>query len=959
MYVLGRYCLASLTYLLFLSALPAQVPDAREALFVRAGETDSLALSARYYTAVTRRQDGTELLDSLTGAAYHKLGVVAYLQDTLPRAAHYFREAVRVRETVYPEAHNDVAHSLGNLGLMYQLMKELDSAAVAVGRANAIYETLPTVDSLNWLRSLNTLGLLAFTLERYQLGRSASYRAVRLVGEMEDPDPYEAFVTYYRAARIQLRLDAAEEALPLAQRAVALAPAVPEEQLLPGAYNLLGLVQRALEDYEASYASFTAARRLLEAQNEDSPDLAFVYANVADYHGRVGEREAFYTYDRRAKEQFVRAQLLDEYYALDHVPQYLGAWGQRQEALDWLDEAIAYLTESKDVRDTVVHTEELNADIVPLIKLLERRAETYTALAREDQALRDYRKLFTLQRSLRAEAGDNASRQYYSQHLRPTFDRAIELYYRAYRETGDSTLLWEAFLLSEQSRASTLLANLQAGRPEGRIQELTERVAELERRVAPGPSALRDTLELTRLQLQRLQGGDQAPAVAVAITRDALREHLRRSGTTLLEYHLSGTLNLLFVFTPTGELSAVPLTLSHELTQHITDWRTAITESSYRRKSLRTDAVQAQLDARFVELGRQLAEQLLPSSVSELSLSGPLPRKPAVWPRLCIIPDGPLHYLPFAALPLGEAALPLRYGELPYLATRYELQHAYSATHLLELDRRASTAHQRVLTAFAPSFAGTSDGPLAQRSAGEVLRSGRGLSGLRYNQEEVAQIAELFADAAVYRGAEASKERFVEVVGDSRILHLSSHGMVDSERPELSFIAFAQTADSLQRDQLLYFNDLYTLPLDNELTVLSACETSLGKLAPGETTMSLASAFAAAGARSTLTTLWQVDDEATKLLTVAFYRALADGVDRATALHAAQHQLLTSGDYAHPYYWSGMALHGQAGPLPVASDDELVLDWWGWLIVGVALLLSLGYFLRFLYQGRPEVQLRR
>ena len=183
--------------------------------------------------------------------------------------------------------------------------------------------------------------------------------------------------------------------------------------------------------------------------------------------------------------------------------------------------------------------------------------------------------------------------------------------------------------------------------------------------------------------------------------------------------------------------------------------------------------------------------------------------------------------------------------------------------------------------------------------------------------------------------------------------------MVDSERPELSFIAFAQTADSLQRDQLLYFNDLYTLPLDNELTVLSACETSLGKLAPGETTMSLASAFAAAGARSTLTTLWQVDDEATKLLTVAFYRALADGLDRATALHDAQHQLLTSGDYAHPYYWSGMALHGQAGALPVETDDELVLDWWGWLIVGVALLLGLGYFLRFLYQGRPEVQLRR
>jgi CHAT domain-containing protein len=135
---------------------------------------------------------------------------------------------------------------------------------------------------------------------------------------------------------------------------------------------------------------------------------------------------------------------------------------------------------------------------------------------------------------------------------------------------------------------------------------------------------------------------------------------------------------------------------------------------------------------------------------------------------------------------------------------------------------------------------------------------------------------------------------------------------------------------------------LSTLPLDVEMVVLSACETSLGKVVPGESVMSLGSAFAAAGARSTLTSLWKVDDAATEDLMIGFYEALAAGETRAEALAQAQNLQRENGNYAHPYYWSAMTLTGEAGVLPIEKRS----GWWMWLIGGLIVLCGLVLLLR-------------
>lgn len=99
------------------------------------------------------------------------------------------------------------------------------------------------------------------------------------------------------------------------------------------------------------------------------------------------------------------------------------------------------------------------------------------------------------------------------------------------------------------------------------------------------------------------------------------------------------------------------------------------------------------------------------------------------------------------------------------------------------------------------------------------------------------------------------------------------------------------------------------------MVVLSACETGIGKLKKGEGIVSLARAFAYAGAKSIFTTLWKVSDDKTVDLTLPFYQYLRKGWSKDKALRQAKLDYLKryKGAPAHPFYWAGMIGIGDMG----------------------------------------------
>ncbi len=280
--------------------------------------------------------------------------------------------------------------------------------------------------------------------------------------------------------------------------------------------------------------------------------------------------------------------------------------------------------------------------------------------------------------------------------------------------------------------------------------------------------------------------------------------------------------------------------------------------------------------------------------------------------ELIIVPDGMLGYLPFEALIVEEPNSDLsRFDIQPrsYLVEDFHISYTYSGSLFFQYQSAEklalkSTQLNEVLMAYAPSFYGESD-DLLVRSCSENLAS------LDCAVIEVESIGEQLKGETLI-GDKATKQHFLEKAIHSPILHLATHACMDDQDSDFNRIYFAN-------EEYLTSLELYTLQLQTQLTVLSACNTGSGQLVKGEGVMSLARGFIAAGCPSLVTTLWGVNDCATKRLMNHFYEHLYNGESKSEALRNAKLDFLkddeTIRQELHPFYWAGFVQLGENSPI--------------------------------------------
>ncbi len=189
---------------------------------------------------------------------------------------------------------------------------------------------------------------------------------------------------------------------------------------------------------------------------------------------------------------------------------------------------------------------------------------------------------------------------------------------------------------------------------------------------------------------------------------------------------------------------------------------------------------------------------------------------------------------------------------------------------------------------------------------------------------------ELAGRATLHVGPDDRKAYLLASNERAPILHLATHAMADGDAMEQSRLLFSPASDARTGGaDYLFLKEAYELPLTGvELAVLSACDTERGRLVRGEGVQSFSRAFLAAGARSTVTTLWRVADRPTADLMSVFYHHLQRGVARDEALRRAKLRLLNSGTPLNdPHYWAAFVLTGDGvRPVPHAvSWSTLVL----------------------------------
>ena len=140
----------------------------------------------------------------------------------------------------------------------------------------------------------------------------------------------------------------------------------------------------------------------------------------------------------------------------------------------------------------------------------------------------------------------------------------------------------------------------------------------------------------------------------------------------------------------------------------------------------------------------------------------------------------------------------------------------------------------------------------------------------------------------------------------SQLVHLATHGQFSSNADETFILTWDGRINVKQLDQLLRSRERRLSPI--ELLVLSACQTATGDK---RAALGMAGVAVRSGARSTLASLWSVNDLSTASLMIEFYRELGKPeTTRAEALRRAQVTLLHQDGYTSPYYWAPFVLLG-------------------------------------------------
>jgi hypothetical protein len=350
----------------------------------------------------------------------------------------------------------------------------------------------------------------------------------------------------------------------------------------------------------------------------------------------------------------------------------------------------------------------------------------------------------------------------------------------------------------------------------------------------------------------------------------------------------------------------------------------------------------APLIARFValledgdeagELARALGSSLLDSALGVLD--------PGVR-RLVIVPDGPIHRVPFDALRSANS--------MPVVA-RYAVSIAPSAAVVRGLWQRfpvPASGALRMLAMADPAFAtrpisGRAVQPASRgRSGGtdtyrDVFDSAGGLPRLSESRHEALMVAKYAPDAEVRLGEAASAAYLLHApLMGFRVIHIATHALVDERTIARTALALAPSRGD---NGFVTPSELAGLQLAADLVVLSACRTAGGVVIDGEGVQGLTGPLLAAGARSVVATQWQVRDRETVPFIRAFYDALARGLPVTDALAAAKRDAIAR--HARTGDWAAFTVVGD--PLvviPLSAPRRHTVYWFAFALAALAALV--------------------
>jgi len=922
--------------------------------------------------AITEKALGPDHPD--TAQSLNNLAALYRKQGAYAKAEPLYIRALAIKEKALGPDHPDTATSLNNLAGLYDSQGAYAKAEPLYLRALAIREKALGPDHPDTAASLNNLALLYYSQSAYAKAEPLYLRALKLLEKALGPDHPDTALSLNNLAVLNDSQGAYAKAEPLYLRALAIREKAlgPDHPDTARSLNNLAVLYRNQGAYAKAEPLYLRALAInKKALGPDHPDTAQSLNNLAALYrnqGAYAKAEPLYLRALAIREKALGPDHPDTAASLNNLallydsqgayakaePLYLRALAIKEKALgpDHPDTAtslnnLALLYDNQGayakaeplyLRALAIREKALGPEHPDTAQSLNNLAGLYDSQGAYAMAELQFRRGIGIQ-SLFLQGQlpllPQAARQAQAQALDASWEFAFS---GAERSASAADLA----LFSRLNRYGLLLEieqrQAQLGRAPGAPRKLGEEIAALTTRLADAatPAAQRQQLGKRKEELER-QLYRLLPSLKPQLVEPAQVARVLPAGAALVEFQrykpFDGRQKL---GNQWGAPRYLALVLSPSGTTRAVDLGPAAAIDPLIAQAL---AVSQASGGDPTDLWRKVNGKVFPAPLLQL-LAGAN--------QWILAPDGELSRIPFAALPSPRD--PQR-----RLTDSVAVRLISSGRTLLPLSTSNTNASTKPLVVADPDF-------------GPAPANTKVWSRLPATAVEGQTISKLVG-AELYEQVAATTTVLTKAKGP-RLVHIASHGyyagasdvavqtsgtppaatgatggmrsaiaglpasredaMLNSGivlaganrslRPDRAPVAASAGSNNAADDGYLTAKEAAQLQLTGtELVVLSACDTASGEQQSGEGLFGLQRALSVAGARTTLLSLWKVDDAATAYFMQRYYTLLQQGKGRMEALLAVQQEFRTDPprkEWSDYRFWAAWQLVGDSGPIP-------------------------------------------
>lgn len=870
--------------------------------------------------------------------ALYALGICNYVNGEQELSLTYHKRALPLAQATQQK--ELVAKILMGIGYVHHDLDDLEEALVYYGQA--LGEWKAVANPWGEAKTLSSMGLAYTLLGDRQKALESLRPTLSILRQIGDRQAEAATLNnlaylYQTFGDLEMALQYYQEAMNVYEKTGLVIGRILAFEYCGDIYAQMGKAEQALKSYEQALILCRSLKNsLMEAD---------ALIGIGSLYFAQGQHE-------RAQQIFVRA--LAKYKSEKHwrgQATSLNSLGYYFEVSDQKLKALNYYTQALSFAESAQDQEGVSATLFNLARI-------ESQLRHFDKARSNLERSLAIIEASRAKVASQDLKGSYLASVHKHYESYIDLLMQLHQERPDEGFDALALKASERARARSFLETLgeaHANLRQGVDASLLDRERLLQRTintkaqermqlVSSGDSNALDTVtkELNQLttEYHEIVGEIRASSPNYAaltlpepLDLKRIQTEVLDNNSILLEYALGDKSGYLWAVTRT------------EITSYQLPGRKVVEASARNLYDLLT-ATQPGLGESFDDHQTRVAKanEQLPAQIAQLSriILGPVSSKLGT-KRLLIVPDAALQYVPFQILTAPVQTNPASsetsvVTESRALVMDHEIVNEPSASTLaLLIDNTAGRKQAaktiavfadpvfeaddpRINSANRNSSSATSqlqetDSQRALRDVGVAQMGGHipRLQASRLEAEAIMSAAPWWSGFEA-TGFEASRATVMRPdIGNYRILHFATHGLLNDEHPELSGVVLSLFDEKGQQQEgFLRLHDIYNLKLPVDLVVLSACNTGLGKDVRGEGLIGLTRGFMYAGASSVVASLWKVDDEATAELMRYFYRfMLKDGLSPAAALRKAQVTMSQQARWHAPYYWSGFIIQGQ------------------------------------------------